>query len=84
MKLKERHRSVHFHLILQNMIFLVSPLTFLTNEGTMVGFPTPESLVSIERLAVAELALDNALSGRMEGMHILQAGFVLLDLASSS
>ena len=50
----------------------------------MIGFPTPESLVSIGRLAVAELALDNALSGRMEGMHILQAGFVLLDLASSS
>lgn len=42
----------------------------------MIGFPTPESPVSIGGLAVAELALDNALSGRMEGMHILRAGFL--------
>ena len=54
--------------MLQNIIFLVSPLTFLANEGTMIGCPTPESQVSIGRLAVAELALDNALSGRIEGI----------------
>lgn len=49
-------------------------LIVLTAECTMVGFATLESLLSIGRLTVAEIALDTALSGAMEEKRTLLVG----------